>query len=244
MQPLKATELLMVWERGLHQSPLERALALLAAACPEKDADTIAAWPIGERDNRLMQLREWIFGPLLTSTAKCPQCAERVEWDNRISDFRQQHAEAAPAAGFDFSAMGYEVCFRLPTSKDVAAMLPEPGEDVLPGLLTRCILSVRRGDRTCEASGLPASVLSDLALKMEQLDPLADIRIDLTCPQCSHAWSAQFDIAGYLWAEIHQWAQQTLNTVHLLAAAYGWSEGDILELSPVRRELYLGLIHS
>jgi hypothetical protein len=27
--------------------------------------------------------------------------------------------------------------------------------------------------------------------------------------------------------------------VHLLASAYGWSEGDILSMSPVRRQFYL-----
>lgn len=242
MRPLKAAELLMVWERGLKQNPLVRALALLTAACPESDSETIATWPIGERDNRLMQLREWMFGPQLTSTAKCPQCAQWVEWDNHIADFRRQTAEGAPAADFDFSTAGYEVCFRLPTSKDVAAVLYAPGEEALQGLLTRCIISVRQGDRTCEVSSLPASVRSDLAQRMEKLDPLADIRIDLTCPQCSYAWSEQFDIVGYLWAEIDQWAQHTLNAVHRLATAYGWSERDILELNPVRRQLYLGMI--
>jgi hypothetical protein len=79
---------------------------------------------------------------------------------------------------------------------------------------------------------------------MEALDPQADIRIALTCPQCGHGWNAQFDISGYLWTEIDQWAHQTLNAVHRLARAYGWSERDILELSPVRRQLYLGLIDS
>ena len=33
MRPLKAMELLTVWERGLNQTLLERVLALLIAAC-------------------------------------------------------------------------------------------------------------------------------------------------------------------------------------------------------------------
>jgi hypothetical protein len=79
---------------------------------------------------------------------------------------------------------------------------------------------------------------------MEALDPLAEIRISLTCPQCNHKWDAWFDIAGYFWAEIQDWAEKTLAAVHQLARAYGWSEGEILELSPVRRQLYLGMIFS
>jgi hypothetical protein len=91
---------------------------------------------------------------------------------------------------------------------------------------------------------LPEAVLAELTARMEALDPLADIRMDLTCPQCGHRWTAWFDIAGYLWEEIQHWAEETLATVHQLARAYGWSEGEILELSPVRRQLYLGMINS
>ena len=244
MRPLNAAELLMVWERGFNQSPLERALALLAAACPESDVETIAAWTIGQRDDRLMQLREWMFGPQLTSTALCPQCGERVEWESPISDLRRSADEAPLSTTFELSTGGYELRFRLPNSQDVAAVIQQPGEAALQGLLSRCVLLVRHGDRTCEIPGLPPAVLAELAQRMETLDPRADIRIFLTCPQCGHAWSAQFDIGSYLWAEIEQWAQETLNAVHRLATAYGWSERDILELSPVRRQLYLGLIHS
>lgn len=245
MHPLKATEILEVWEHGLSQTPLERSLTLLAAACPESDPESIAAWPIGRRDDHLMQLREWIFGPRLANTARCPQCAERVEWESRISDFRRPGAaENTPSDDLDWSGAGYDVRFHLPTSMDVAAALQASGQDALQGLLRRCIVSARKGGRSCAVSGLPEAVLADLARRMETLDPQADIRIDLTCPQCSHRWSAQFDITGYLWAEIHHWAQQTLNAVHRLAGAYGWSERDILELSPARRQLYLEIIHS
>lgn len=234
----------MVWERGLNQSPLERALALLAAACPERDAGAVAAWPIGKRDGCLMQLREWMFGPRLSTMANCPECGQRVEWESRISDFRRLAPEAPPSATFDFNAGGYTLRVRLPNSRDMAAVLHEPSEAALQALLTRCILSARQGEQPCEIPDLPPAVLSELAQRMEALDPQADIRIALTCPQCGHGWNAQFDITSYLWTEIDQWAQQTLNAVHRLARAYGWSERDILELSPVRRQLYLGIIDS
>lgn len=245
MRPLKAAELLEVWERGASQSPLERGLALLAAACPESDPQSIAAWPIGRRDDHLMQLREWMFGPRLANTARCPHCAERVEWESRISDFRRPgSAESTPPDDLDWSGDGYDVRFRLPTSMDVAAALQMSGRDARQGMLNGCIVSAHKGGRPCAVSGLPEAVLADLARRMETQDPQADIRIDLTCPHCSHRWSAQFDITGYLWAEIHHWARQTLNAVHRLARAYGWSERDILELSPARRQLYQEMIRS
>jgi hypothetical protein len=245
MRPLKTAELLMVWERGLNLTLLERTLALLAAACPESDSETIAAWPIGERDARLLQLREWIFGSLLVNTSQCPQCAERVEWESRVSDFtRSATAHDAPQAGFELRAAGWTVRFRLPTSKDIAAVMHQPGEVAARALRNGCILSASRGGETHPPESLPEAVLTDLTARIEALDPLADIRIDLVCPKCSHQWTAWFDIAGYFWAEIEHWAGQTLAAVHQLARAYGWSEGEILELSPLRRQLYLGMIHS
>ena len=85
-------------------------------------------------------------------------------------------------------------------------------------------------------------MLTALEYRAEELDPQAEIKMNLTCPQCSHKWDVLFDISSFLWAEINQWAEQMLRTVHKLASAYGWSESDILNLSPVRRQLYLGLV--
>jgi hypothetical protein len=244
MRALTAAELLTVWERGLNQTPLERALALVAAACPESEGQSIAAWPIGRRDACLLQLREWMFGPQLANTAQCPHCGERVEWESRISDYLPS-GEAPPSGEtFDLNKAEYRVRFRLPSSRDMTELLAAPGEAALRGLLGRCILSARQGGRDCEAAGLPVAVLAELARQMEALDPLADIRVDLTCPRCGRGWNAQFDIIDFLWVEIQRWAEETLNTIHRLAAAYGWSEREILELSPARRQIYLGLIPS
>jgi len=85
-------------------------------------------------------------------------------------------------------------------------------------------------------------VIQALTERIESLDPQADIRIHLTCPGCCHSWCALFDIASFLWAEINGWAERMLQMVHRLAASYGWSERDILNLSPVRRQLYLGMV--
>ena len=61
------------------------------------------------------------------------------------------------------------------------------------------------------------------------------------CPACDHRWSTVFDIASYLWSEIHAWAKRLLRTVDTLARTYAWREADILALSPSRRQIYLEL---
>ena len=48
----------------------------------------------------------------------------------------------------------------------------------------------------------------------------------------------QLDIRAVLWAEVEAWANELLHDVHALASAYGWSESDVVRLSPWRREWY------
>ena len=69
----------------------------------------------------------------------------------------------------------------------------------------------------------------------------ADLVIDVACPECGEATRAELDIASYLWTELDAWARDVLLDVHLLATAYGWSEPEILALSPTRRRYYLEL---
>jgi len=53
-----------------------------------------------------------------------------------------------------------------------------------------------------------------------------------------------FDIARYLWSEVHAWALRFLREVDLIARTYHWREEDILALTPTRRQAYLELCAS
>src|SRR5947208_5540995 len=88
MRPLTAQELLDAWERGLSEPPVQRALALLAAACPETTPTELARESVGRRDGRLLTLREQTFGPRLVSLAACPACGERRETAFDVADVR------------------------------------------------------------------------------------------------------------------------------------------------------------
>ena len=77
---------------------------------------------------------------------------------------------------------------------------------------------------------------------MAEVDPQADVQMDLTCPACGHQWQALFDIESFFWREISAWANRILREVHALASAYGWRESDILSMSTWRRQTYLNLI--
>jgi len=109
-------------------------------------------------------------------------------------------------------------------------------------LLRDCIVEVQKGGARCEVADLPEEILELLDQRMAEEDPQADISMLLSCPKCSYQWEMPFDICSYLWIEIDNWAKRALREVAMLAAAFGWSESDILNMSPRRRRLYLEMI--
>lgn len=246
MKPPAATELLTVWEQSIEQPLLQKTLNLLNLACPEIDSETIAKLSIGERDARLLLLRERMFGSRLMNVADCPQCSERVEWESDIEDIRVQPSQQPGLSReFTFEADDFSIRFRLPNSIDISAVIADEPERPYPvKLLARCILEAHCENEACDLDGLPERVLKALNRRMEEEDTQADIHIALCCPYCNHRWEIQFDIVNYFWTEINNWAERMLLAVDKLAGAYGWSEHDILNMSPVRRQLYLGLVNS
>jgi len=73
-------KILEVWEAGRQQHELDRALTLLSAAYPGVSRDELADLTIGERDGRLLRVRELILGTGAAAISECPQCEERVEF--------------------------------------------------------------------------------------------------------------------------------------------------------------------
>jgi len=242
MRPLTTSELLNAWEAGRGEPPPVRALTLLAAACSDDPGGSLDALSIGQRDARLLTLREWAFGSRFVSVTACPACTERLELAANTSDIRAESpARIAPyAADID----NYRVSFRLPDSTDLMAVATcESIDQAARKLFELCVTRVEAEDGLLLAPGeLPASLVDEVTKRMSEADPQADVHFNLTCPACNHAWQAQFDIESFFWTELNTWAQRVLNEVHLLASAYGWSEADILNLTPWRRQFYLNLV--
>src|SRR5262245_523464 len=80
MRTLTAADILQVWEQAAQGPPAERALAMLAVACPELTPAQLADLDLGERDARLLRLRALTFGTRLAAFTECPRCAERLEF--------------------------------------------------------------------------------------------------------------------------------------------------------------------
>jgi len=238
MRPISAFDLLNIWERSSNHSLPEKGLLLLDTVGSDGDPEDPGLLSIGDRDFRLLQLREWIFGTELQNVSNCPQCAERIEWITDINDLRvSTQARIGPSHLF-LEADSYNIQFRLPNSYDLSRhSYGDPKK-----LLTDCVIEVQKNASNCPADELPDEVFSKLDERMAEEDPQADIRMRLSCPACTHTWETQFDIVSYLWMEIDSWAKHILQEIALLATAFGWSESQILGLSPRRRQLYLEII--
>jgi hypothetical protein len=242
MLALSAGELLSVWEQSFGQPRHERALRLLATTCPETSFDELAALSIGQRDARLLRLREWTFGEGMDGLTTCPACDSRLELSFNVAEI-QIASEAAPVETLSLTLGDYDIRFRLPDSRDIAAITGS--EDVAAGqrqLLERCLLSIRHCDVETNAEDLPDEVLEETAARMGAADPQADVQLSLACVQCGHQWQSIFDIESFFWSEIQAWAERILREVHTLAGAYGWREADILAMSPRRRQIYLEML--
>src|SRR5690242_15241827 len=108
MRPLSATDLLGVWEAGRHQPHWERGLHLLAASSPESTRSDLLELSVGERDRRLLELRQMIFGPDLEALVECPVCRESLHLA-----FPLKHVFAASSRpSHEVEASGYRIEFR------------------------------------------------------------------------------------------------------------------------------------
>lgn len=242
MERISSADLLEAWERGRHSSPGERGLQLLAVANPEMAAEALATWNIGQRDAALLAMRERIFGPQLTGLASCTQCDEALEMQFAVADILAP-ARPDPPGAMSLTMEGYQVTFRLPNAGDVAALAEAKGQPGLDRwLLERCITEACRDDAPCAVVNLPDKMLEAITAAMAEADPQAEVELSLRCMICGNQWLAPFDVVSFLWREIDVWATRVLMEIHQLASAYGWSEREILALSPWRRRHYLELI--
>lgn len=241
MPTLNAADILAVWENARAYHPVDQALALLAAVDPRHSRDELAALTLGQRDARLLALRQSLFGDRLPGRAQCPQCNEVVEFDLSCAALRAP--SAAQNAERTLSVDGFELRLKALDSHDLVAAAQAPDvEQARRILLTRCVREARRNEARIAAADLPEAVIAAAARSLTEHDPQAELLLDLSCPACARRWQSLLDISQILWAELSAQAQRLLVEIHSLARAYGWRESDILALTPARRAAYLQMV--
>lgn len=222
--------ILSLWERAVGRSRWHRDDALL------EDAGAPAA--LGDRNRALLAVRNALFGRDWPLRSECPGCGAECEFavdGVALAEGLDSQPRADARARFDWH--GRPIVLRAPTADDLRVIADH--DDVAGA--ARALLS------RCLPAGLdPAQLGEDdiVALEgwIEKLDPAAAVTFALTCPACGDEWRAPFDVAEALWTELQRAAELSLTDVDALARAYGWTEDEVMELSPVRRAAYLQLV--
>jgi hypothetical protein len=212
------SEWIAMWEMGTNQLPIDRALTLLST-CWGAPLQEVARLSIGARDARLFEIYAYCFGPTLAAFAQCPVCRQPLEYSLCIRDLTARKDEVPP---LQLETGEVSVELRLPNSFDLCAVsgcndLAQAGRL----LMERCVVAAKVEEKPVPAAGLSEDVM------------------DLSCLACRHQWQVLLEIERFLWTKISVLARRLLQEVHALASAYGWTEREILALSPARRQSYL-----
>lgn len=229
-----AQELLTAWEHGLSAEPARADLLLTALGVADSQS-----LPLGRRNRLLLQARLALFGTVAEVVAPCGECGEQLEAELSVADLLQ----GIPRPGDDpvtVRSREYAVRLRLPTAADMVA-LPEDVDAAAVEILARCVVDARRGQGSVEPGRLPARVVALADEALAAADPAAVLDLSLECPACGAGATLGLDPVRLLWSEVDAWAWRLLAEVHLLAAAHGWAEAAVLEMSPTRRQAYLHL---
>jgi hypothetical protein len=224
-----AVQLLAAWDRLGPMPPTHwdaRNAALLDAFGLTGVPDTA-----GARQAALLEVYAANFGERLDGMAACAGCGTEVELDVPVRELVSGVPAADPVEPFDVD--GVTVHWRLPGAADLAASAR--CADAAEGAAV-LLATIAGGASVSEAARVV------LAQRVAAADPFADISFELTCPQCATVWQSQLDIGEFVLARLRFTARRLLGEVDELARAYGWSESQILTLSPQRRWSYLELV--
>lgn len=218
---------------------LTRCLTRLGPLSPVP-RETVRALAVGDREALLLQLRRLTLGDPIECVLSCanPDCGEKMDLDLKVSDLLlppYSHAQEWYEKTITENGNAYRVRFRLPNGADLEAAAPLAFGDVREAanlVLQRCVEEVNvEGGNKLSTGALPHTVVRSLPQAMADLDPQAEIQLDLTCPACGASFGVLFDPADYLFRELSAERMDIYREVHLLAYYYHWSESEIMAMT-------------
>jgi len=256
LRPLNGSDEIFILETLQGLLPAQQTTALLARCLTRLGPinsitpEMARVFTVGDREALLLHLRRLTFGDGLQCSVNCPhpECAEKMELDLKVSDMLlplYPHVRAWYETTITGNNATYKVRFRLPTGADLemATSLADAGDHLTGAslLLRRCVSDVvDEADKTVR--DLPPVVAQQLPGIMAELDPQAELMLNLVCPVCGHAFQVFFDTTTYLLQEIADRAKNLYREVHLLAFYYHWSWAEILSITTRRRQTYVDLL--
>jgi hypothetical protein len=228
----------------LSEMPLHsRVLALLERVASFEDGETpllLRNLRIGDRVALMLHLRRLELGDNLDCTVSCANCKKNMSVLLSAAELlRTRHPE--PSDSYEISAGGFNLQIKPITAVDQDLLMnAKEGEDLRLTLARSRIIS----SAPQLPEQLPDEVVEAIGLKLEQVDPLSDIVLDLSCPECGRNFRASFNVEEFVLRELGTGCGDLESEIHWLALHYHWSEKEILALPIKRRRKYISLINS
>lgn len=203
-------------------------LAETLVSDPSGETVSVGEWPVAAFDRLLLAIYRKLYGDRAECRVTCHACGAGYEFDlNPQSIAAQQDAAAedvpAPDADGWWSVRG-GFDLRAPRLSDLAR---EDSEAVMD--------QITRGD---------AVDREDADAFLERAAPVLDLEIAVGCPDCGASRDVRFNLGDYLISALANERAFLIRETHLLAAQYGWSHSEILDLSRGDRRAFAGLIES
>lgn len=230
MAPLSAAQLFALWEPSSAAPAHRRLEPLVASLFP---GEAIESDTLGARNRRLLALHAEVSDAAIEARLRCGRCGTDNAFELPVADILACPVPD-PAARVTVRAGKRRLTFRLPRMADLNAAAACDPDDALGLIVERC--------RIGGAGPVPAAAVGRLSARFEALDPAARILVDLACAECGSALSASVDLAEFVAAGVDGLVDRLQREIHVLAGAYGWTEGEILALPPPRRRGYLAMI--
>jgi hypothetical protein len=226
-------QVVSAWEAAAALPPVARGVALLERAGLVDDLDAGLDLPVGESAALAARLYADAFGDVVDGLVACAECAMVLDVTVPLRALPAAHGDATTVVAPD----GRELRVRAPTTRDLLAAGDRA--DPARALLAACVSAPGGAPASADELGDEALGLVDGAA--EDLAGAAAIVVRATCPECGADVAASVDVGALLWDRVARAAGEALDEVAELAAAFGWSEADVLALTPLRRAAYLVL---
>jgi hypothetical protein len=230
-RPFGQAEDLDVDFRGAPRPAVITSLLALGIRVPQReriDESELWNWPVTQRTQGLLAIAVATGGSRRQATAQCdnPGCCEWMEIGIDLTMF------CVPSQEETFVWQDFEL--RVPTGEDQMRLASGSVTDWLT--LARNLVQKGDPDRLGDVN------LQDIETAIAEHDPLTDLSLTASCPNCGRETEVEFDLEAFLLAELERRQMGLLKSVHRLALAHHWSEAEILALPAWRREYYLELL--
>ncbi|UAK23299.1 hypothetical protein [Sphingomonas nostoxanthinifaciens] len=230
MQALGPNDLIAAWDGGaLDEAAHARLGRVLARALP---GAAIERDTLGRRNQRLIALHGLLLGGAIEAVAACPVCGAANEL-NVPTDAIAALGSPAADARVPVASGPAALSARLPCMADLAAIASVSPEDAPVALAAACLGS---------GAEVTPELVAALEAAFEMADPAAVVRLATACAECGQPMAVEVDLAAFVATAIERLVERHLREIDLIARAYGWTEAEILSLSPARRARYVALL--